>query len=257
MTAPAARRLAGVHVLVTRATHQAADLIERLQAEGAIVTHHPMIQIAPIRDDTFEAALEALETFDWICFTSTNTVRVLFSDFHVDPHRLSSARIAAVGDVTAQQLRDVGLEVDFVPSEATGEALGRELVEHGISGSRVLIPGSKRSRRTLDRILSDAGADVVSVDCYTSVASTEPVDLEMPVDIATFYSPSAVSAAITVLGRSALRGTSVVCIGPTTEQSAIDHGLTVSAIADTADLDGMLAAVIQAAEERRTQEVHS
>ncbi|MFW6239633.1 MAG: uroporphyrinogen-III C-methyltransferase, partial [Thermodesulfobacteriota bacterium] len=73
------RPLLGRRVVVTRARHQASELVERLAALGADTLECPTIQVVPPSDWTaLDEALAALAAYDWIIFTSVNGVRFFF-----------------------------------------------------------------------------------------------------------------------------------------------------------------------------------
>jgi len=73
-----AKLLVGKRVVVTRAAAQAIDLLKALQYAGAIPILLPVIQILPPDDfSPLDAALQKLNEFDWILFTSQNAVRIV------------------------------------------------------------------------------------------------------------------------------------------------------------------------------------
>ena len=94
--------LAGRRVVVTRATEQAGDLVERLQILGAEPIEVPLIAVVDASDGgaALRAALDPPP--EWIVVTSANgAARVL--DAMPDPNRASS-RFAVVGPMTASVL---------------------------------------------------------------------------------------------------------------------------------------------------------
>ncbi|MEO6463368.1 MAG: uroporphyrinogen-III synthase, partial [Candidatus Eisenbacteria bacterium] len=65
--------LEGRTVVVTRARAQAAALVEALRRLGARVLELPAIEIVDPPDwSPFDAALDRLEAYDWVVFTSAN-----------------------------------------------------------------------------------------------------------------------------------------------------------------------------------------
>src|SRR6266850_1076560 len=70
-----ARPLFGKRVLVTRPREQAGELVELLEAMGAEAIEAPMIRILPPDDYApLDDACARAGTFDWIIFSSANTV---------------------------------------------------------------------------------------------------------------------------------------------------------------------------------------
>lgn len=247
------RPLDGVRVLVTRSAHQAGELVERLTALGARPIVMPAIEIKVLESSENDATFRAIESFDWVCFASPNAVRVTIEQLdRLDMSEGSLRRtcVAAVGHGTAGALRSAGIDVELVPEVATGAALGVALAQRGVSGAKVLVPGSQRSRRDLDGVLEAAGADVTRIDCYTSTRPSCPQTIDGSVDVATFYSPSALQHTLDMLERDRLERSAIVCIGETTAGSVRDHGLAVAAVAEQANLEGMIDAIIRATNHR-------
>ncbi len=67
--------LAGKRIVITRPPHKAADFADRLRDLGAdpvilpTITIRPPVDLAPL-----DAALQDLSRYDWVIFTSANTV---------------------------------------------------------------------------------------------------------------------------------------------------------------------------------------
>ena len=113
--------LAGRRVVVTRATEQAGDLVERLQILGAEPIEVPLIAVVDASDGgaALRAALDPPP--DWIVVTSANgAARVL--DAMPDPNRASS-RFAVVGPMTASVLERAGVQPDLIPTRFVAESL--------------------------------------------------------------------------------------------------------------------------------------
>ncbi len=73
-----AQPLLGRRIVVTRAREQAADLAEALTTRGAEVVAAPVIRVQPLADlEPLRVALAAAQPYDWIVFTSQNTVQVV------------------------------------------------------------------------------------------------------------------------------------------------------------------------------------
>src|SRR5438552_11270166 len=97
--------LAGRRILVTRAAHQAGKLSDGLRLLGAAAVEVPVLEIAPPTSFEFlDRALRQIGTYDWVIFTSANTVRAMASrgaEIGADPSRDCGAKVAAVGTATA------------------------------------------------------------------------------------------------------------------------------------------------------------
>ena len=98
--------LAGKRVVITRAARQSADLLEKLSQLGALPSMLPLVSFSAPEDYVpLDAALDQLEHFDWIIFTSENAVRTVVKRASVRGNLRNVAgrrsRAAAVGPTTA------------------------------------------------------------------------------------------------------------------------------------------------------------
>jgi len=127
----------GQRVVVTRARDQAGQLSGQLHDLGAEVLEVPTIKLeAPSRRQELVEALLELNSYDWLVFTSPNGVSTFFDyffrRFH-DMRDIGGARIAAVGPATANKLKELHLQVDLMPDEATAAAMAQEFSQFEIS----------------------------------------------------------------------------------------------------------------------------
>ena len=234
------RPLFGRRVLVTRSQSQAAGLQVKLEAEGAQVEMLPLLEIGPPADWTeLDAELAQLEDFDWVIFTSPNSVRYFFARLHHlggDARRLGGVALAAVGQATAAALAEQGLRPDLVPPKQSQEGLIVALQQVEVEGRRLLLPASAIGRTELVEALRGRGAQVRRVAAYQNQMPDlkeedwPPALRRGELDLVVFASPSSVANFWRLLGaeraRRALGGT-VACIGPTTAQAVRERGLEV------------------------------
>jgi uroporphyrinogen III methyltransferase/synthase len=240
------RLLFGRRVLVTRPREQAKDLIDRLTALGADTVEAPMIRIMPPDDPT--ALLQAAEDptqFDWIVFTSANSVEGFMTallSHHRDVRALKGPKLCTVGPGTAERLRRYSVVADAIPEEYRAEAVLTALAAHGpIDGVRVLLPRSDIGREIIAEQLRKAGAAVTDVTAYRTVLDELQREgdpdvygmlLEGRIDVVTFTSASAVRNFVRIYGADQvadlLKNTTVAVIGPVTGDAARQAGITVS-----------------------------
>jgi uroporphyrinogen III methyltransferase / synthase len=231
------RPLFGKRIVVTRSREQAAELIDMLEERGAEAIPAPTIRIAPPEDpaDLERACLEA-GTFDWIIFTSANSVDHFMERLLAlsDIRELKGVRICAVGDGTAAHITRYGIKVDLTPPEFRAEAIVDTLKADGqIRGKRFLLPHADIAREQLADELRNEGAGVADVIAYrTMVASAERDSdydiyrmlLDRQIDAITFTSASTVRNFVQMIGRDQaadlLRTTVVASIGPVTAEAA-------------------------------------
>jgi uroporphyrinogen-III synthase len=238
-------------VLLTRQPEQAAALREGLLALGAEVVEVPLIEIVPPADPApLEAALGALERFDWVVFTSVNAV-------HAVAERLTArgrswpgaARVASVGPSTTAAItqRLPAARVALEPqTDHRAEGLLRAFETHAVDGVTVLLPASERARDVLARGLRDRGAVVTPVAAYGNVAPPDlparlAAALDGHIDLVTFASPSAVEGFVAAAPPRPWPPAAV--IGPVTEQAARAAGFAMGAVAAPSTAEGLVAAV--------------
>lgn len=232
--------LEGVRVVVTRAPHQSAELVERLEAFGAIPVVMPVIDIvAPDDAAPMNAAFDHLDQYDWLVVTSVNTVDRL-PMFDV-PETL---RIAAIGSGTAERLRAEHYSVSLVPPEFVAESL-LEVFPSGTG--RVLLPRAAVARDVLPEGLREKGWAVDVVDAYKTVdvkPAAELIEQSLGADVVTFTAPSTVRAFLKATdGRAPDR--MVACIGPVTQKALEEADVHVDVVADPHTIEGLVDAIVR------------
>lgn len=241
---PAARPLAGKRVLVTRPRAQAPELAARLAALGAEAVEAPAIRIVPPDDARpLAAACADAASFDWIVFTSANGVDAFAQRLAAGggaAPALAGVRICAIGPATGDRAAGYGLRVDLEPSDNRGEGVGAALrAGRDLRGKRILLPRADVARPALPAALRAAGADVVEVTAYRTVAAAgwpgpavREMLLKRELHAVTFTSASAVRNAVRSLGPAQavdlLRPTVVASIGPVTARAARQLGVETS-----------------------------
>jgi uroporphyrinogen-III synthase len=252
---PRTRVLQGKRVLVTRARAQAGDLVQQLQALGALPVVVPTIDIVPPADAyaALDAALRQLSTFDWVVFTSVNGVLHVWerlTALGLTAHTFASVHVAAIGPATAEALRSHHIHVALVPERYVAEAL-LDAIPHP-AGQRFLLPRAAGSRDILRTGLAAAGAEVVEVHAYQTIQE-EPsaavfAALDTGVDVLTFTSSSTVRYFWSQMGPERIRRLAaqarVVAIGPITAATARELGLHVDAVASEYTIAGLIEALI-------------
>jgi uroporphyrinogen-III synthase len=250
--------LAGRRIVVTRAERQSGGLRERLERQGAEVLLLPTIEIAPPESyESLDDALRDAKRFAWLVATSANAVRVIgerMAELALPVGSLAHLRCAAVGVSTADALRALGLAVEVVPERYVGEALA-DALKNQVRGQRVLLVRAAVARDVVPDALTAAGAALTIVDAYRNVIPADAVGRARAVfgsdplaDAVAFTSGSTVMHLLDVLREAGLvfpRAVACVSIGPVTSAVLRDAGLTVAAEAETASLDGLVAACLR------------
>jgi uroporphyrinogen-III synthase len=209
-------------VIVTRPRDQARPLVERLEALGLEVVLCPLIELEPIGPPEVDVT-----GFDWVVVTSPRGAREFATR-----RRGNLPRVAAIGPGTAAALRENGIEPALVPRVSTQEGLVAELPD---PPGRVLFAGAEDARPYLAEALH---AEAVVLYRTRQLRPAEPPGG----DLVVLASASAAKAFAT-LGLEI----PAVSIGPETTREAQAQGIEVVAEAATHDLDGLVAAVAEAA----------
>lgn len=233
------RPLFGRRVLVTRAAERAGELAGRLLARGAAPVRVPLLAFAPPADPKpLACALDALERYDWLVYTSATAVR-----FAPPGRRPAATRVACIGVATAEAAAAAGLPVHASPAGAsTPERLVAAIAGAGpLEGARVLFPCAARARDALPRALETRGAVVDRVIAYSTEIPEEAAPalaraLEEPLDAVTFTSPSSVAHLFEILGpkggRELAQSAVFACIGPTTTAALAERGVEGAVVAE-------------------------
>lgn len=246
------RPLAGRRIVITRAREQAEDLCDELSDLGAEVLYQPAITIsAPPDWAPVDAALDRLETYDWVVFSSANGVRYLLDRLveRADLRRLGRSRLAAIGPGTAEELARYRLKADLVPREFRAEALAAELIGAD-AGRRFLLARASRGREVLAEQLSAAGREVDQVVVYSStdvqVADDEVVAAlrEGRIDWITVTS-SAIARSLARLFGDDLRRAKLASISPITSGELRKLGYEPAAEATQYTMGGLVEAIME------------
>jgi uroporphyrinogen III methyltransferase / synthase len=172
------RPLFGKRIVVTRSRGQAAKFLNKLSELGADVLEIPAVKgIDPDNKQDFIDGLLALNSYDWLVFTSVNGVTVFFDLFFrrfQDLRDIGGAKIAAVGPATAAKLRELHLQVDLMPEEFIGRKIAEKFAKHSsIENSKIALLRAEKANPDLPRALEEMGAIVDDIGLYKTVAETE------------------------------------------------------------------------------------
>lgn len=238
------KQLAGRTVVITRARAQADEFVAELEQFGARVIACPTIEIdEPESFDRLDEAINHLYGYDWLVFTSVNGVDYFLRRFKASGHDVSEIddlKVCAIGDATADRLRDAKLHVDVIPHEFKAEGVFEALTQfvggpEALSGLNFLIPRAAVARDFLPKALEEAGARVDVVVAYRTKLPDHldrghlAAMLAGGTDCIAFTSSSTVRNLAKLFDTqdlsAVLEGVAVACIGDVTAQTAAEHGL--------------------------------
>jgi uroporphyrinogen-III synthase len=241
--------LAGRVVLITRPAEQGSPLADRLRALGADPLEAPTIMVEPAPGGALDRSVReaAAGRFAWVAFTSATGVGAWLERAGALEAGPPRARVAAVGEATAEALRRAGIEPSLIPSSFTTAALG-EAFPRG--RGPVLLLRADRATRDLEAAIRSKGWTPVRVDAYrVRPAAALPGEAAAAlsggrVDAVTFTSPSTVEGLVELAG--VIEGPAVVCIGPVTAEAARRAGFEVATVADPHTTEGLVGALVKA-----------
>jgi uroporphyrinogen III methyltransferase/synthase len=231
--------LFGKRIVVTRSRDQASVFAELLIDRGATTIEFPTIDVVPPESwEELDSAINAVETFSWIIFTSANAIKFFMERLRAlnkDLRTLKGVNICVVGPKTAEALESYGLRPDLVPSEFKAEGVLAALGNEKVRGMKFLIPRAKTARELIPDKLREQGAEVTVATAYENVRPASDVDRikklfeEKKIAVVTFTSSSTVHNFVEILGKkgykSLLEGVIVACIGPVTAKTAEEYGM--------------------------------
>ena len=228
-------------VIITRAENQSAAFINELERAGFDSICLPMIQtVLSSNLVPLHLALDQLEQFDWLVFTSENAVRFFFEaaeEYGTKFYFYSDLKIATVGEKTKLKLEQLGYRTNFVPIKYTAEVLATNMDD--LQGKKVLIPRSAIADNEYVKVMESRGASVLSIDLYHTIPvnySKEALQavFSNKIESLTFASPSAVAAFFDnqTKNQLELQELKICCIGPSTAKRAEAFGYKVDLIAN-------------------------
>jgi uroporphyrinogen-III synthase len=160
--------LANLNIVITRPREQAAGLAQRVEQLGGKALLFPLLEITAVRNegDLLEQ-LTRLKQADLAIFISPNAVNYAMAAIRAAGSLPASLQIAAVGQGSANALREQGFSDVIAPTErfdSEGLLALQEL--HNVAGKQVMILRGDGGRETLGDTLKARGAQVEYVTCY-------------------------------------------------------------------------------------------
>lgn len=153
--------------------------------------------------DRLRVALEHIEDYSWLAFTSQNTITLFFKwlrEWNIDVRKLVHLKFAVVGAGTRDALRSEGYIADYVPDEYTTSALAMGLANVMNDGEKLLLPRAVQGSETMLDILDKGGVTYEEIPVYDVVGRRmESIQYLKDLDVITFVSASGVRGFLKVL----------------------------------------------------------
>jgi uroporphyrinogen III methyltransferase / synthase len=267
--------LFGHRVLVTREHSGGFESLEEL---GAEIIQFSTIEIVPPENwDELDRAIEAIESYDWMIFTSSNGVRYFFSRLFEkdrDIRELKGLKICAIGTKTAASIMKFGIKVDLVPESFNAEGLIEAFIKEVrsrksevrskdndrsstnnqqpttlLQGMKFLLPRAEAAREVFPDKIRELGG---LIDVPVTYRATKPEVhgkrlrrflKEGRITVATFTSAATFNNFREILREEAdelLKGVAIAVIGPVTARAIEKAGLKVQIMPGEATIEAMV-----------------
>lgn len=256
-----ARPLAGKTILVTRPEEGASRMGDMLADLGACVRVAPMIRIAEPEDWALaDAAIHALDQYQWIIFTSANGPKYLakrLKTYGLSPKAISTdSLILVVGPATAAAVEKyLERAPDKVAVKYVAEGVVSLFKGENMAGRRVLLARAKEGRDTVPKALLELGAILDDVVVYQTIPlgceALRDVRGEIEsgkIDMLTFTSSSALDGFMRAAGEETakewMKRIRLASIGPATSETARKWGVSPDIEAAESTIPGMAQAIV-------------
>lgn len=253
------RPLFGRRVLVARTRLQPSQLAADLRTHGADVVELPTLRSRPVDPGPLDRALRDLASgcFSWVVFGSPEIVAIVWERLNTlgMDSRAVRARVCGCGPRTVEALRQRGIVPDWnCPSSYVSAAVSG-LRERDVAGHDVFVPCLAQCE-ALGQELRRIGARVCAVpvaqlDSETS-RSEDAAQLRAflecrSLDALVFPASRSVEQIASLLAADLkmVSSAAVVCIGPSTADTARRLGLRVDSIAANPTRWDLIEAVVQ------------
>jgi uroporphyrinogen III methyltransferase/synthase len=264
--------LFGYRILVTR---EHMEGFERLEELGAEILEFPTIEIIPPANYAeLDSSIENIASYQWIVFTSRNSVKYFFRRFFErdkDIRELKGINICAIGSKTAQEVRKYGMRIDLIPEEFRAEGLIESFVklsriplarsgqktQHtsgSLKGMRFLMPRAEKAREIFPEKIRELGGQIDIPVAYRTVKPESRGKRlrrflrEGRISVATFTSAATFHNFREIMGDDAdeyLNGVPIAAIGPVTAKAIEKAGLHVDIMPKEATIEAMVEKIIQ------------
>jgi uroporphyrinogen-III synthase len=220
--------------------------VNLLESMGVAAVGDPMLEVQPTDAAPREDADVAILT--------SPTAADLVADADWNP---GDATVCAIGESTADALREAGYAVDLVPEEYSSSGLVAAL-DGDVDGARVEVARSDHGSAVLLDGLEDAGAYLHETVLYRLVrppGSGRSVELAAGGDLdgALFTSSLTVEHFLDAADQRGVRDAAIAglneavvgTIGTPTAETAAEHGVEAHVIPEMADVEALARAVVE------------
>ncbi|HCC69460.1 MAG TPA: HemD protein, partial [Nitrospiraceae bacterium] len=261
----------GHRILITRKHSEGFEPLEEL---GADIIEFPTIEIVPPKDwNELDKAIDRIEAYDWLIFTSANGVTYFLKRFFEkakDIRDLKGIKICAIGTKTEAVVKRYGMKVDLIPESFSAEGLIKLVQEfesskvQGLKGLKFLLPRAEVAREIFPQKIRELGGEIDVVTAYRTIRPEKRGKRlkrflrEGKITAATFTSAATFNNFMDIFGEKAkelLHGATIAVIGPVTKKAVEKAGLSVDIMPEEATVEAMVEEIIKWAMGRKASVV--
>lgn len=251
--------LLGKTILITRAASKVQEFSEMVRNAGGTPVFFPTIEIVPPASwNECDKALQSIELYDALLFTSVNGVEWFFRRFNehsLSKKVLESKQFYAVGTKTEAAVNKRRLTVTTIPESFTSEELSRLLSKENVRGKKYLFPRGDLSRGILVEQLHSRGATVDAVTVYRTTIPHSNNKNEVrnmldsgKVDVITFTSPSTMQNFVEMFSIDEVRRfhetSKFAVIGPVTSKALKELEFEPDIVAEQSTVKNLFDAIV-------------
>ncbi|MFN6485087.1 MULTISPECIES: uroporphyrinogen-III synthase [unclassified Nostoc] len=242
--------LYGKRILVTAPRNYAYRLSEQIIKKGGLPVFMPTIETCYLSNYTkLDIALNHIDEFDWIVFTSRNGIMAFFhrmNDLNIPVSMVKKCQLCALGK-DAESLLSFSGKVDLIPTDSSPGGIVAELAKlPQINEKKVLLPAPEviglPEPDVVPNLITDLqqlGIEVTRVPAYITQGLDKTIyGMELNlirqgiIDVIAFSSTAEVESFLTMVNsQSDYEGCIIACFGPYTTVNAQKLGMNVAIVA--------------------------
>ena len=259
--------LSGKRILITRSLHQVQKMVDLITDLGGEPLTFPTIEIVPpTQSDPMDYAINNIEKYSWIVFTSVNGVSAFFDRIRFlrkDIRSLKNTKICAIGPKTKEEVEEFGLLVDYIPKNYTSQELADGLKDIFGIDDKILIPRAEIAPDTFSN-LRNMGFSIDEVPAYKTIQGSGNVEIvkellqKRKIHILTFTSSSTVVNFVEMMKadniQELLEGVTVACIGPVTANTASNLDIQAHIVANEYTIEGLITSILDYFNDKRDKQ---
>ncbi|MEH2243563.1 MAG: uroporphyrinogen-III synthase [Nostoc sp.] len=257
--------LYGKRILVTAPRNYASRLSEQIIKQGGLPVLMPTIETCYLSNYTkLDTALERIDEFNWIVFTSRNGITAFFqrmNDLNIPVSVVQKCHLCALGE-DAESLSSFCGKVDLIPTESSPAGIVAELAKlPEIHDKKVLIPAPEvvglPEPDVVPNLITDLqklGMKVTRVPTYITQSLDKNIySIELNlirqamINVIAFSSTVEVESFLTMVNsQSDYERCIIACFGPYTTANAQKLGMNVSIVSkDYSSFEGFAEAIAE------------